>query len=639
MSPGLALLLVSFYALPIGHLLSMSFYVGANFTLVFFLGSLSIYLAYLVYAKHRDAYIPVIGFLFGLAFWTHPISVAFTLCAAFFLVLRFRFSFMKYLLLTAYFFVGVFPVIIYELSTNFQALQYILPSSQAKVRLWEKMARILGNFPVLVSMENNFMNALYLPFVLAGIVAIVVFSVRKRRFLPENIFPIFFLTFLFIYAFSRFPADQTKLRYLYPFYFCLPVLLAGPFLFLKSKLKFVMVAGLFLILFFVSNARDVENSLKLTVQADATLNQVVRAMENTGEKYWAATFWEAVLITAISGEKLECTSCLHFSEGRYVPWRYRLSFFNKSLFTNYFFLEEAGGFALRFKEIMPLVQDNFVRMYQQKNHLLSLMQKLEIKAQVIQDEHYTLIYKSEVPILPEALKSPIPSNIPELIHVELVCERGFLKIGFKTNRPAVEKGFRIYAEIPGFSRIHRGLPLNALNPSIRIPFPEVSSFPVNYGLIYCGIKIPSSHKTLVYRPRPNELQQSKKQIMYLSGLGPEVRAFEKDMRACEKSARLLINPAFQTANKIQISLYSPFDFRNPFWYGRYSQQVQVVIDSELAIEQRLDFGENLLEIDLPVLHMKERSHIIELNFRYHTPCFTRRLWCTAAYLDYVKLEK
>ncbi|NOR15518.1 MAG: hypothetical protein GQ544_07430 [Candidatus Aminicenantes bacterium] len=638
-SQNLALLLTSFYALPLGHLLSMSFYVGANFTIVFFLGSLFIYLAYLAYTKQIDAYIPGIGFLMGLAFWTHPISIAFITCAALFLVLRIRFYFKKYFILTAYFLIGVFPVVLYELGTNFKSFQHAFSPNQVKVLFWGKMAKIIGNLPVLISMENNFLNGIYLSILLLGIISVVAVSVWKRRFLPENIFVIFFLTFLLIYTFSRFPADETKLRYLYPFYFCLPVLLAGPFIFLKSKVKFLMVPVLFLTIFVVSNARDVGNSLRLTWQADATLKRVVQTMESTGEKYWAATFWEAVLITAISGERLECTSCLHFSEGRYVPWRYRLSFFNQSLHTNYFFLKEAGGFAVRFKEIMPLVQDNFVRMYQQKDHLLALMHKLQIDASVIQDEKFTLIYKSEVPLLPEAIKSPIPSNIPELIRAELSCERGFLKLGFKINNPPLDKGFRIYAEIPGFSKVHRGLALNPSNPSIRIPFPEASSFRVDYGLIYCGIKIPSSRKTLVYRPKPSDLLQSKKRIVYLSGVGPEVRAFEKDMRACEKSARLLITPTSQAANRIQISLYSPFDFNNPFWYGRYNQQVRIEIDSEFVTEQRLDYGENLLEIDLPPLPLNERSCIIELKFRYHTPCYTRRLWCTAAYLDYVKLEK
>jgi len=362
-------------------------------------------------------------------------------------------------------------------------------------------------------------------------------------------------------------------------------------------------------------------------------------MEDTGEKYWAATFWEAVLITAISGERLECTSCLHFSEGRYVPWRYRLSFFNQSLCTNYFFLKEAGAFSIRFKEIMPLVQDNFVRLYQRKDHLLALMQKLEIKAEVIQDEKFTLIYKSDVPLLPEAIKSPIPTSLPELTRTHLYCERGFLNLGFKVSFPPADKGFRIYAEIPGFSKVHRGLAIDALNPRIRVPFPEDQSFQVTYGLLYCGIKIPSSHTTLIYHPNPDEQQQSKKKIVFLSGVGPEVQVFDENLRGCEKNTRLQVNQTSPKEKKLQISLYSPFDFQNPFWYGVYTQNVRIEIDSERVKEQTLDFGENLLEIDLPPVHRKNQSFVVELKFKYHCPCHTRRLWCTAAYLDYVKLKK
>jgi hypothetical protein len=638
-SQNLALLLISFYALPLGHLLSMSFYVGANFTFVFFLGSLSIYLAYLCYIKQKDTYIPGIGFLLGLAFWNHPISVAFVVCAALFLVLRIRFYFKKYFVLTAYFLVGAFPVVLYELGTNFQSLQYAFSINRAKFIIWEKMARIIGNLPVLISMENNFLNTVYLFLLLAGIVAIVAFSVWKRRFLPENIFVVFFLSFLIIYTFSRFPADETKLRYLYPLYFCFPVLLAGALIFLKSKVKYLMMAVLFLTIFGVSNARDVGNSLRLTRQADATLNRIIQAMERTGEKYWAANFWHAVLITAISGEKLECTSEFHFSMGRYVPWCYMLSYFNPTICNNYLYLNEAGGFAVRFKEIIPLIQDNFERMYKEKDHLMALLDKLHIKADVIQDVKFTLINKSDVPVLPEARKYPIPTSIPKLTQTELYCERGFLNLGFSTNRLPQEEGFRIFVEIPGYSKVHRGLALKGMNTRVKIPFPNESSFKVNYGLIYMGIKLPASIKSIVYSPKPSESLQSKKKIVFLSGVGLEVRAFEKKLRLCEKSVRLQINQAPQASNKIHISLFSPFNFSDPFWYGRYSQKVRVEIDSEFVIEQSLLFGENLLEIDLSRFRPNKRSHIIELTFKFHAPSYNNRLWCTAAYLDYVKLEK
>jgi len=638
-SQNLALLLTSFYALPLGHLLSMSFYVGANFTVVFFLGSLSIYLAYLVYINQKDAYIPGIGFLMGLAFWTHPISVAFIVCASLFLVLRIRLYLKKYFVLTAYFFVGVFPLVLYELGTNFQALQHTFSINQAKGLFLGEIAKIIGNLPVLISMENNFLNSIYLSILLLGIISIVVASVRKHRFLHENIFVVFFLLFLIIYTLSSFRINETKLRYLYPFYFCLPVLLVATLNLLKSKFKYLMMAGLFLVIFGVSNARDIGNSLRLTSQADATLKRVVQSMESTGEKNWAATFWEAVLISAISGEKLECTSYLHFSEGRYVPWRYRLSYFNPTVCTNYFFLKEAGGFAVRFKEIMPLIQDNFEMMYERKDYLMALLDKLQIKASVIQDEKFTLIYKSEVPLLPFASKSPIPTSIPELTQTELSCEKGFLYLGFSVNRLTQETGFRIFAEIPGYSKAHRGLSLEGLNPRIRIPFPNESSFKVNYGLTYKGIKLPTSIKSMVYSPKPSESILTNKKIVFLSGLGVKVQAFEKELRLCEKSIRLQINQVPQTGNKVHISLYSPFNFSNAFWYGKYSQNVRVEIDSEFVSEQDLLYGENVLKIDLSPIRPNKRSYIIELKFKFHAPFFKHRLWCAAAYLGNVKLEK
>ena len=242
-------------------------------------------------------------------------------------------------------------------------------------------------------------------------------------------------------------------------------------------------------------------------------------------------------------------------------------------------------------------------------------------------------------MLPVAMRSPIPTSIPELTQTELYCERGFLNLEFNVNRLTQEMGFRVFAEIPGYSKVHRGLALKQLNPRIRIPFPNKSSFKVNYGLTYKGIKLPASIKSIVYCPKPSESFQAKKKIVFLSGVGPEVQAFEKELRLCEKNIRLQINQVPRTVNKIHISLFSPFNFSNPFWYGRYNQNVRVEIDSEFAIEQNLLFGENALEIDLSPFRPNKRSHIIELKFKFHTPFDKHRLWCTAAYLDYVKLEK
>lgn len=638
-SKNMALLLIAFYALPLGHLLSMSFYVGANFTIVFFLGSLSIYLSYLVYLEQKDMYIPGIGFLMGLSFWTHPISIAFIICGAIFLVLRFRLCIKKYLVLLVHFLVGVFPVVLYELGANFKSLQYTFTMNRAKDIFWVKTAKIIRNIPVLISMENNFLNVIYLLILLLGVISIVVATVKNRRFLHENIFVVYFFLFLIIYTFSSFQINETKLRYLYPFYFCLPVLLVSAINLLKSKFKYFIMAALFLIIFVVSNARDVGHSLRLTRQADATLKKVVQSMEDTGEKYWAATFWEAVLISAISGEKLECTSYLHFSEGRYVPWRYRLSYFNPTICTNFFFLKEAGGFAVRFKEIMPHIQDNFVTMYEKKDNLLALLEKLQIKTNVIQAENFTLIYKSEVPVLPNAISSPIPTSIPELAHTEIYCEKGFLYLEFNVNQVAQEGGFRLFAEIPGYSRAHRGLALVGVNPKIRLPLPNELSFKINYGLLYNGIKLPETIKSTVYRLKRGESGTVNKKIVYLSGLGMKIQAFDKELNLCEKNLRLQINKIPQAKNKIQISLFSPFDFSNPFWYGRYCQNVRVEMDSEFVTRQDLAFGENILEIDFSAFRPKKQSYILELEFELQAPFHHHRPWCAAAYLDEVKLVK
>ncbi len=638
-SRTMAFVLTSFYVLPLGHLLSMSFYVGANFTVVFFLGSLSIYLAYLVYTQKRDTFIPWIGFLLGLGFWTHPISIGFMICAALFVVFRLRLCVKRYFAFIGYFLVGVFPVILYEAGTHFQSLRYAFRMNRARGFLWSKIAQIIENLPTLVSMDNSFLNAFYVLLIFSGIIGIVIFSVLKHKFLPENIFVVFFLVFLAIYTASRFPADVSKLRYLYPFYFCLPVLLVAIINRLRHRLKFLMMAILFLSIFLASNAGEVWKSYHLTKQADITLNRMLQSMESTGEKYWAATFWEAALLSALSGERFECTSRLHFTEGRHVPWRYRLSYFNQSQHTNYLFLKEAGGFAVRFKEIMPLIQDNFAHWYQDKDHVIALLDKLKINAEIVKDEKFTLVYKSEVPLMPEALKSDIPSSIPELKIQNIFCERRYINLKFEWDKPVGKKGFRVFVEIPDYSKTSKGISPDKLITTVRVPYPVKPAFKVNYGLIYHGIKLPSSQKTMIYYPTQDELKQPFKRIMFLSGVGPKFSVFDKNLRMCEKKVRIQIGHPQKIAKKVRICLYSLFDFMNPFWYGKFNQDVRIEMNAKFMKQQLLKYGKNIIELDLPPSLMNnQHSSILTLDFKYEVPFQGNRHWCAAAFLDQVEFQ-
>ncbi len=633
-----ALLLTSFYVLPLGHLLSMTFYVGANFTIALFLGSLSIYLAYRVYAKNQAGLIPWIGFIMGVAFWTHPITVCFSAVSSLLMVVKYRMSIKRYLVLMIYFAIGVFPVIMYEMFTGFASSRYAFSSPRGVNVLWDRMGSIIANLPTLFSMEPNGLRPAYLIIVAAGIAVTAIISFRRPRAVSGNIFTLFFFSYLLIYALSRFPIDETKLRYLYPFYFCLPPLIGGALAFIKSQIRHILLGFLFAAIFLLGNARSVRECYLKIIQADLTLNEILQAMDASGERYWAATFWEAVHVSAISGERFVCTSYLHQSEGRYIPLSYRLNFFNRSGHTNYFFLNEAGAFSLRFWEFLPLIQSNLERLYQYKDRLLSLLNTLDIHAEIMNSKKFSLVYRPEVPILPASIPYVMPVHVPEITVQGLSSQRGHVYLNFELDRPIKESGFRIFAEIEGYSSIDRGIAPDKKQATVRIPFPKRPSFDIKYGLDYQGIRIPSSQKSLTYAPSAAEVNQTRRRYINLAGIGPEFQVSETTMLRCGKTARIEINHPQRRIKSINFAIYSPFDFEAFFWYGNFMQEIRIKVDSQEIQRQQLNFGTNVIEVALPANGRDDSTQILTLEFGYHMPFYPCRQWNTAAFLENIELE-
>ncbi len=633
-----ALLLTSFYVLPLGHLLSMTFYAGANFTIALFLGSLSIYLAYRVYAKNQAGRIPWVGFIMGIAFWTHPISVGFSAVSSLLIVLKYRMSIKRYLILMIYFAIGVFPVIMYEMFTGFASLKYAFSSPRGVNVPWERLGNIITNLPTLLSMEPNGLSPAYLILVAAGIAATAIISLRKRHVVSGNIFTLFFFAYLLVYALSRFPTDETKLRYLYPFYFCLPPLIGSALLIIKTRIRHILLGFLFAAIFLAGNARSVRKCYLKTKQADHTLNEILQAMDASGEKYWAATFWEAVHVSAISGERFVCTSYLHHTEGRYIPLSYRLNFFNRSEHTNYFFLNEAGVFSLRFWEFLPLIQSNLERIYQQKDRLISLLDTLDIPAEIVESDKFTLVYRPQVPILPASLSHDIPVQIPEITVQGLSSQRGHIHLTLELDRPVKESGFRIFAEIEGYSSIDRGIAPERKQAIVRIPFPKRSSFEISYGLVYQGIRILSSQKSLTYAPVTEEVNQPRRRHIWLSGIGPEFQVSEATMLRCGKTARIEINHPQSRIKSMSFAIYCPFDFKAFFWYKNYAQELRIKADSHEIQRQLLHHGTNYVEVSLPARSQDESTQILTLEFAYHMPFYPCRQWSTAAFLENIEVE-
>ena len=617
----LAFILALFYCLPFRHLLSLSFYIGSNMTYALFLGGLALYLSLLVYQKDKLTYIPVIGICLGLAFWTHPSSIIFGLCSFLFILLRVTFHLRPYFNLIIYFFIGYFPGILFEFFSPQKTFTFLFSGTSFQVFPFKKMLEILKKLTVLVSGEQNFLNFIYLGIIISGILGLIFISLKKQRFLPENIFGIYFLGFLFIYSFSHFPIDNTKLRYLYNFYFTLPFLMICVLNLIRKKMKYVLMLCLFLIMIIFSNIRDVQESYFLARGSHNHLKNIVQEMVKTGEKYWLGTFWDVHLLTALSGEKIIGCCYSHYGQIRYIPFSYMLSYFNHGENNNYVFFKQSGSFSITFKEILPLLEDNLERIYNHSEHLLEILEKLKINAKIKKIGNCCLIYRSSSSILPVIMKAEIPEKIPDLSLEKIKIAEGWLLLSFRKKDDSDPKGFKIIVEIEDFCSEQKSIPQKDDEIRIRVPLPNRPIFKLKYALEYMGAKLPTTTTVRKISLFPkNEIYfpfKRKRHFVYLNGSIP---GRNKEERYLKKEAVIEINRNLKAGSKICLLLIASLVFPEFLQYGNYCQEVKIYLNDHYVMETKLYDGENLIEIVVPDILTKQDRVIMDLKFKYHFPC-------------------
>jgi len=438
-SYNLSLVLSAFYCLPIGNLFAVSFFVSSNLSLTLFLGSLSMYLSFLVYKKNKENLIPLIGFCLGLSFWIHPATIYFSICSFIFIVLKYKLILKGYLKLIIYFLIGIFPVILYEIFNMFSTFRFLFSGAKFREAPWAKIKTIVVNLRFLISEEKIFFNYIYILLIFLGIIGIIYISLKRRRFLPENIFIIFFIVVVIFYSFSKFPADITRIRYLYSFYFALPVLLVSIFNLLRKKIKYTFIFILFSIIFFSSLKGTYSNYLQVK-RAHFNLKKIISTMEMTGERYWAGDFWLVILITGLSGEKIVGYSYPH---EHYFP--YKLWYFNRGDNNNFIFFKETGSYAIRYEEFLQLIDKNLDRNFNQANSLINLLDKMSVKTEKKKVGDYCwLIYDISGQVFPWTIKAAIPEQIPELKLTEIKDSKGYLFITFKREEATEVSGFWLH---------------------------------------------------------------------------------------------------------------------------------------------------------------------------------------------------
>jgi len=607
------LMISFFYCLPLCGLVIVSFDDTLVCSLVLLLGTSLIYTSYLISYKSKEKLVPFLGFLIGISFWTHQMTSYFILISLIIIVFEAKLELKRYAVLSFYALLGGLPQLMLEIYYKFHLLRFL--SAGKKVMDWEKLKTTARLTLSLISVETPHSSYFFLLLLLLGFIALIYFAFKKRMFLPQNIYNLFFVIFYLMYFSSGF-SHRSLNRYLSPLYFCLPVLLLSVFLFIRSRIKLFFMFILVLILFFFYNLKGSYSYYLSIKDQHLYLSRVVASMTETGKRYWHADYWTAYMITALAKEKIIVDS---YTFNRYYP--YRLLYDNQGQRENFIFLRGLGA-----------AERN------RATNLVNMLNALGIsyKKKIIQN--CWLVYDIEGPFSSRVLAGAVPSHFPRLDLIQVKSSKGYLNLVFKNNETGDDYWFTVKVEIPGYSSASKRFSLATKEVQVKIPFPEEKSFKIKYYLDYMGLKIPSSLHEVFYSTLAEEFEKRNEEIVYLSGFGPTIKFFGRKMRVCEKEVKFEVNKIMEKKAKVRLLLYSPFDFSNLSWYGEYFQQVYVGVNHHNLIEAKLRDGKNVIEFEMSSSYLKDRDNIITLKFRYHLPFEFVPFWKTAALLEKIELK-
>jgi hypothetical protein len=389
-------------------------------------------------------------------------------------------------------------------------------------------------------------------------------------------------------------------------------------MFVKSRKKHLLSLILILILLFPFNLKQNYLGFLKNREAHLFLNRVLTSMKDTGKQYWRGDYWTAYLLTALSKENIIVDST---TVNRYYP--YKLSYYNESQSENFIFLRGPHSFEGR-------LATRFIDMLDVLN--------IEFEKEKIGDGW--LIYDVKYPVFERFFNAPIPSQIPNLVLSQVSSLKGHLYLNFQNKEIGKDLEYRVNVEIPGYSSVSRRFTSDSKEMNVRIPFPRKKYFKIRYYMEYQRLKIKSTVRELSYYPSDDELKERRK-IVYLTGFRPAVDIQGKKMRVCEKVVKIEINNIFQRrVNKIQLYLYSPFEFFHPWWYGDNFQKVRIEINGSYFADKILKDGNNVVEIggNSKNSPLEKGTNTITLRFKYHLFFNFAPLWRTSALLEKVKIE-
>jgi hypothetical protein len=612
-----AVLASLFYLLPFRHLARASFDIGSGFPVVFLLGAVIFTLTEKICKEKNDRLLPALGFVMGLAFWTHQIAIVFLLTSGIFLVLGFRFHIKPYLTVAFYFLLGVLPLVVSEIYWKFPVYRTFFKSGSAWTLGSGKFANGAKLALELVSRGPAWANALFFAAVATGLAVLAARVGRGKKNSMANLYLVYVLVYALVYFLSG-SSSQSIVRYLYILYIGLPVLLVSALFWIRPKfLRRGAIAVLFLGLFLVNGREDAAARFRYVRNLHADLKKVVAVMSAIGNKYWACDYWTSYLLTAVSGEKFIIAST---SIERYPA--YRLVYDTEATQINRIFWDGYGE-----------------AVSNQKNEgrdFIALLEQTGKKFKTVSMGTWLFVYGAEGYVYEQNRLYP-PSEIPEVTFVGAAPAASDIVLRFTAKSPLSAGDFQLYAEVPGFCS--RFAPIGPGSDFIvRIPYPPQRSVRLRYYLRHLGLLLdPTVRETGVVLPAPPP-PSALDPVDLLSGVGPRESATGYNWPVLERVVTVRINRPLSSSNKISIGLYSPFYFNDPWWYGDFAQTVDIQVNGAPARSVRLADGRNTVRLTIQVPPFTDGVNVLTLKFAYAFVLSVRNYWKTAAFLQDLSIE-
>ncbi len=576
------------YCLPFGQLILVSLDNSSAYGLVLFLGSALIYLAYMIVSTKNLRPLPLLGFLIGLAWWTHQILICFILVAVLILLLKAGLRFKHYATLAAYSVFGALPLLFQEVFGRFRIIEFLTGGEKGPL-FAEKIQATVRNLKALLAPGHGALGTGLLVLLPVGVAALVILAARSKSYSWSWIYLLFLMVFGVTFWFSRF-SDKLVTRYLYPVYFCLPVLLIAPFYLVKSRLRVVLSAGLVAIIVIVDGWPVHRSFAALEKRESRALRQVVEAMKATGVRYWLAEYWHAYILTAISKENIIVDTPWW---NRYLP--YSLNYYNQNDEDNYVILRSPGR------------AEDFA--------LLLTSLGVPYKREIVGDSSFFYAIGSRV--FAELFYARPPSEILGVAVVGMREKDGYLEITFRTTKAEDHSGFWLNVKIPDYSEVTVRVPDQEEEFSVAIPAPPCQEFSIRYELNFRTARIPSTRREVTFSYGGKEPSRRTEPIVFLRGISLPVRRFDQTVRDCQKEAVFEVQPPRGRESRLRLELVNPFDFRDMKWYGRYEQTVRMAVGDSVPVEIPLRGGQNLFDIKIGDAASTPDPVRVTMTFRYH----------------------